>query len=131
MLKELEIEGKVFSGRGEGAIFLELPEVREEIEEKLGFTPYPGTLNLRLPEGERHKRVLLEKTGGTELSLKSNFYTGIVFEGRLIDGVKCGMVIPQTPDYPEDHLEVIASVRLREKFNLEDGDSVKVKILIG
>ncbi|MFW6117725.1 MAG: DUF120 domain-containing protein [Thermoproteota archaeon] len=130
MVKEIEIEGKIFSGRGEGAMFMELPGVREEIEEKLGFTPYPGTLNLRLPEGERHKKVLLEKTGGRELSLKSNFYTGIVFEGRLIGRVKCGIVIPQTPDYPEDHLEVIASVRLRDKFNLEDGDPFKVEILM-
>lgn len=130
-LKALKIKGKVSSGKGEGARFIEFPKVRRQIEEELGFTPYPGTLNLRLAEGELHKRSLLEKAEGKEVSLALGFHAGRVFEASLIEGLPCGVVIPQTPNYPENKIEVIAPIRLRRKLNLEDGDSVKVEIKIG
>ncbi len=47
-LQKIVFKGTVFSGKGEGRKFIELPWVKRQIEEKLGFTPYSGTLNIRL-----------------------------------------------------------------------------------
>ncbi|PIU59668.1 riboflavin kinase, partial [Candidatus Bathyarchaeota archaeon CG07_land_8_20_14_0_80_47_9] len=44
------IKGKISTGKGEGAQFVKLPWVRKQIIQKLGFTPFPGTLNIRLTE---------------------------------------------------------------------------------
>ena len=52
--------GTVFSGEGNGKKFVDLPWVKQQIEEKLGFSPYLGTLNLRLTEKDAEKRSLLE-----------------------------------------------------------------------
>jgi CTP-dependent riboflavin kinase len=46
--KEIVLKGTVFSGRGKGRHFVDLPWARKQFQEKLGFNPYPGTLNLRL-----------------------------------------------------------------------------------
>ncbi|MEM4238834.1 MAG: DUF120 domain-containing protein, partial [Nitrososphaerota archaeon] len=45
---EVVLEGRVFSGMGEGAYYISLPWYRDQIRKKLGFDPYPGTLNVNL-----------------------------------------------------------------------------------
>ncbi|MFW6110655.1 MAG: DUF120 domain-containing protein [Thermoproteota archaeon] len=130
MLEVLKLRGIVFSGKGEGARFLTLPEVRKQIKDKLGVIPYPGTLNIRLTEKDEFKKAALKEAEGKKISLGSGFHTGIVFEARLKNGVQCGIVIPQIPEYPEDVIEVIAPTELREDLKLEDGDLLEIDILI-
>ena len=42
------LEGTVFTGLGEGAYYIGRESYRKQFAEKLGFDPYPGTLNLKL-----------------------------------------------------------------------------------
>ena len=42
------LEGTVFTGLGEGAYYISKEAYRKQFTEKLGFEPYPGTLNLKL-----------------------------------------------------------------------------------
>ena len=53
LLGKIVFKGSVFSGNGEGRKFIELPWVKRQIQEKLGFTPYLGTLNIRLNTRKR------------------------------------------------------------------------------
>ena len=121
----------VFSGKGEGAKFIKLPWVRKQITEKLGFTPHPGTLNIKLTRESLKLRTLLGKTGAIEISPAAGFHRGRCFQAYLINNLKCAVVIPETPDYPRDVIELIAPINLREKLRLRDGDCVEVKILLG
>jgi riboflavin kinase len=129
-LKTLCIKGTVFSGKGEGARFIELPWVKRQIVEKLGFTPYRGTLNIELAKEEFENRALLEKTQAIEISPVKGFSRGRCFKANLMDKLECAIVIPEIPNYPENVMEVIAPTNLREKLQLRDGDSVEVKILM-
>jgi len=130
-LKALCIKGVVFSGKGEGARFTELPWVKKQITEKLGFTPHSGTLNVKLTEDELKNRTLLEKAEAIEILPAKDFSRGRCFKANLMDNLKCAVVIPEVPNYPRDIVEVIAPTNLREKLQLRDGDSVEVKILMG
>lgn len=38
------------------------------------------------------------------------------------------VVMPQVPNYPDDLVEVLAPVNLREALRLKDGDAVEVAI---
>ena len=44
----LQLEGKVVSGMGEGAYYMSLEGYRMQFNDKLGYEPYAGTLNLKL-----------------------------------------------------------------------------------
>ena len=44
----ITLEGTVFTGLGEGAYYILKEPYRRQFIEKLGFDPYPGTLNLKL-----------------------------------------------------------------------------------
>lgn len=130
-MKTSRIKGMVFSGKGEGAKFIKLPWVRKQITEKLGFTPHPGTLNIKLTRESLKLRTLLERTEAIEISPAAGFHRGRCFKAYLINNLKCAVVIPETPDYPRDVIELIAPINLREKLRLRDGDCVEVKILLG
>jgi riboflavin kinase len=122
------VKGKVFSGSGEGAMFIEIPEVKKQITEKLGFIPYPGTLNIKLTEGIADFK-LLKKAMAIEILPAEGFCRGRCFNACFMDTLKCAIVIPEIENYPEAILEVIAPMNLREKFRLKDGDVVVVEIM--
>ena len=50
---ELVFEGIVTSGLGKGVVFMSMDYYKSNVKEKLGFNPYPGTLNLRLDKNVR------------------------------------------------------------------------------
>jgi riboflavin kinase len=119
--------GTVFSGNGEGRKFMSLPWVKQQIQEKLGFTPYSGTLNIRLTRESARQKKLLKKAEKFEVSPEEGYCTGTLIEARM-EGLKCGVLLPQVPNYPQDVLEVIAASNLREHFKLEDGSEVCVTV---
>jgi riboflavin kinase len=121
--------GTVFSGGGNGKKFLEMPWVKRQIEEKLSFTPYLGTLNLRLTGENTQRRSLLETSGGMLVVPQAGYFSGLLFRAT-IDALKCAVVIPIMPNYPSDILEVIAPVYLRERLKLVDGSLVTVSVNI-
>lgn len=128
-MKELELVGKVFSGKGGGQKFVKLPWANRQITAKLGFAPYFGTLNIRLSRDSVAKRRLLEKAVALMVYPTEGYSTGKLFKAT-INTVECGIVIPEVPGYPSDILEIIASVNLREKLQLSDGDEIAVIISI-
>jgi riboflavin kinase len=130
-LKSFYVKGRVFSGKGEGAKFLKLRWVRKQIKEKLGFTPHLGTLNIKLSEEYSDTKDLLKRMKGMAIMPTNGFCRGKCFRAYLMDGVECAIVIPEVEDYPEDLMEIVAPVNLREKLELKDGDTIEVKILLG
>jgi len=70
------------------------------------------------------------KSKGTEILPATGFCHGRFFEAYLKDNLKCAVVIPEVANYPEDIIEIIASVNLRERLQLKDGDDIEIKILL-
>ena len=124
-LKRIELTGTVLSGGGDGKKFLELPWVKQQITETLGFTPYAGTLNLKLTEESIKRRKMLEKAPAKKIRPAEGYYNGTLFRA-FIGILECAIVVPEVPGYPETLLEVIASVNLRKTLQLEDGFEVTV-----
>jgi len=124
---KIELSGRIFSGQGEGRKYLERPWVKREIEEKLGFTPYAGTLNLRLSKESEQQRRVLEKSAFLRVCASEECCSGLIFKAS-IGVLECAVVIPEVEGYPKDVLEVIAWTNLREKLQLRDGDEVTIKV---
>ncbi len=126
-MPKIVFTGIVFSGEGKGKKFVELPWFKRQVEEKLGFSPYLGTLNLRLLGKEVEKRGLLETEGSLTVEPQTGYYSGLLFRAT-IDGLECAVVIPIMPNYPSDVLEVIAPVYLRSSLKVADGSLVAVSV---
>jgi riboflavin kinase len=126
-LKKIKFSGKVFSGRGKGETFLELPWVKRQIKEKLGFTPYHGTLNIKLSEEIAKQRKLLEKAASLKVCPAEGYCHGKIFKAS-VGVLKCAVLLPEVAGYPENVLEIIAPVNLREKLQLADDDEITITV---
>lgn len=128
-MRTLKFEGEVITGEGNGKKYLSFPWVQQQIEEKLGFTPFPGTLNLRLNKNSSSKKEILEKNETTRICPAVGYCVGILFKAK-INNIECAIVIPKIANYPKTTLEIIAPQNLREALNLKDGDKVAVSAQI-
>jgi len=129
LLGKIVFKGSVFSGNGEGRKFIELPWVKRQIQEKLGFTPYLGTLNIRLTQESVLEKNKLEEAEKFEIKPQEGYCTGTLIKAR-IDGLICGVVSPKVPSYPKDELEVVAPWNLRGRLKLADGSEVSVMVIV-
>jgi riboflavin kinase len=127
LVERVTLCGRVFSGEGEGEKFVDLPWVKRQIEAKLGFIPYSGTLNLRLSEESVKRRKLLEKAHSIKVCPAEGYCNGVLIKAS-IGTLECVIVVPEIAGYPMNVLEIIASVNLREKLQLEDGAEVAVSV---
>jgi riboflavin kinase, archaea type len=127
------LEGTVFTGLGEGAYYIGKDYYRKQIVEKLGFEPYPGTLNLKLLS-DYDIKTRLELDAYPAIEVK-----GFQNEDRTFGLVKCypaiigtevkgALVTALRSHYDASVLEIIAPVCLRKALCLKDGNKVKVEV---
>ena len=128
-MARLNLNGEVFTGKGEGKKFVSLPWVERQIREKLGFTPYAGTLNIRLSREGLQQKKLLAKAERLDIEPEKGYCRGILIKAK-ITGLDCGIIVPQVPAYPSDVIEVVAPVFLRQRLRLADGSEVSVSVTV-
>ena len=124
------IKGIVFSGKGEGSEFIRLPWVKKQINEKMNFIPYPGTLNVKLSEEGIRAKKLLRRANAVDIQPVAGFCPGKCYRAWLLDNVECAVVVPEVARYPSNVLEIVAPTSLRDKLNLRDGDEIEIKIAL-
>jgi riboflavin kinase len=130
----ITLEGVIFTGLGEGAYYISKERYTKQFIEKLGFEPYPGTLNLKLTTDYDIKtRLELEAYPAIEIE-------GFKNEDRTFGSVKCypatienrvkgALILALRSHYDASVLEIIAPVFLRKQLKLKDGHKVKVEVL--
>ena len=133
-LRSVVITGEVFTGLGEGAYYVSLNGYRTQIVEKLGFDPYPGTLNLRLTDpSDMYFREVLSHRAGILIKGFSDgkrTYGSVKAFKAKIHGIDAAVLLIERTHYGRDTLEVIAPVNLRRALNLEDGDRVSLEVYL-
>jgi riboflavin kinase, archaea type len=125
--ESLKVSGTVVAGLGESASFLAIPWVNSQVVRILGFSPYCGTLNIDVQDPEIQK-ILKKLCDERILPEKEGFCDGLVCGGTIAGRYPCGVILPLVPGYPENILEVVAPVHLKEALQIEDGDGVEVEL---
>lgn len=128
-LNKITFNGIVISGKGKGKKFLELPWVKKQIQEKLGYTAYPGTLNIKISEKDTAQRKKLNKKTAIQIDPVQGYCFGSIFKA-IIKDIECAVIIPQVKGYPENILEVVAPIYLRETFKLKDNDLILITVYV-
>jgi len=131
--EELNIDGTIVSGIGEGKYYVSRPFYKKQFEDGLGFSPYPGTLNIKLTD---ETDILLRKFLDRYPSfiLKSGTDEGRSFGNvrcykAVIDGkVEGAVIIPLRTHHPPNVVEIISPKNLKNFLKKKDGELVRITI---
>lgn len=124
----MEIKGIVTTGFGKGAYFLGQEFYKSKFNEKCGFIPFPGTLNIIVPEKDL-KNIKKMKDKCKNIIKPDEGFGGVKYiKAVLEDSVTGAIVFPEKTTHEENYLEFIAKSKLRDKLNLKDGDEIKLNI---
>ncbi|MDG6225320.1 MAG: DUF120 domain-containing protein [Candidatus Thermoplasmatota archaeon] len=119
----IKIKGQVASGLGEGAYYLSQKGYIDQIKEKLGFDPYPGTFNVLLSQQDSPVIELLRRGAGIDIGSFTNgdrTFGGCICYKCLIEGHPGAVMIPARTIH-KNTLEIISDVRLRSL--IEEGNA--------
>jgi len=126
----LIFKGRLISGLGEGRYYTEQKGYVNQFKEKLGFIPYPGTLNVEIDYIEKNKLRLLKNHNAIEIQefqTKNRSFGKVKCFNAKINGEKGAIVLPNRSHY-SNVLEFISPIYLRKKLNVEDGDIINIII---
>lgn len=129
---ELAFGGTATVGLGKGAYFVSQKEYKDGFKKKLGFAPFPGTLNVKIDEGDVEKRLTLRESSPI---LVPGFTKGKTTFGKIacykcvVNGLPGAVIFPEMSVHGLSVLEIIAPFNLRKKLSLEDGSRVTIEIV--
>ena len=129
----IELKGTLVSGMGEGAYYMALKGYTKQFKKKIGYVPFPGTLNIKLNE----KKYI-------EAAKQFDSLDGIVIKGfsdgkRTYGWVKCfyasfnksidcQLIKLERTHHEPSIIELISEKNIRTHAKLLDGAKVSIKI---
>lgn len=125
------LEGEVIEGLGEGRYYVNVPGYYHQFVEKLGFRPYPGTLNLKLRPPQIQTRKQLDPLTWIAIdgfSADERTFGNARCLPCTIENHPCAIIVPGRTHYPEDVVEILSPVHLRKVLRIKAGDIIFLKI---
>jgi phosphoglycolate phosphatase len=121
------ISGRLVTGRGEAAGFTQQDWVRRQMIEHAGIDPYPGTINIRLDEAASIAAwATLRAAPSAQITPPSEAYCSAQCIPVRVGGLAAAAIVPDIPNYPDDVVEVIAGISVREQLKLADDHEVSI-----
>ncbi|GAD53336.1 DNA-binding HTH domain in riboflavin kinase / CTP-dependent archaeal riboflavin kinase [Halarchaeum acidiphilum MH1-52-1] len=132
----LALSGHITSGMGEGRHYISLPGYNRQFAERLGYEPFPGTLNVELDEPSRRARSAMESLDGVDIDAWEDddrtYGSATCYPAALETGddtyEPVHIIVPDRTHHDETKVELIAADRLRDELGLSDGDEVTVRV---
>ncbi|MGB9417242.1 MAG: DUF120 domain-containing protein [Acidobacteriaceae bacterium] len=131
--KRLLLRGAVVSGMGNFSYWIE--KLQEHYLRKTGMRFYPGTLNVRLdaPYSLPKQVIRLEASeyGGTVSVNMVPCFIRIPghSEGKAAFLLRTDANEEERGHHPKTIVEIATDVRLRDAFELKDGDGVEIEVV--
>lgn len=126
----IRFTGTVTSGLGEGRYYLSQPGYVIQFTERLGYTPYPGTLNVRLRTEDLARVPSVRQWAGIRIdgfqAAGRTFGGATCYTARLA-GRSCHLIVPDRTSH-QDVVEFVAPEFLRGALKLSDSDPVDVEV---
>lgn len=131
----IELQGTLVSGMGEGAYYMSLKGYTRQFKARIGYVPFPGTLNVKIGKKEQVEALRqLNAIPGAKIDGFSDgkrTYGWVKCFGCTVNGkVACHVIQLERTHHDQSVIELISKVEIRKKMGLENGDKVSVKILL-
>ena len=129
----LELNGSVISGLGEGAYYMSLNGYTKQFKIKIGYVPFPGTLNIKL--NQLQSTQIIQQLDEFHSVMIDPFSDGKrtygwvkCFHTTLNNSIKCELIRLERTHHDSSVIELISKNNLRKTASLKTGSKVTVKI---
>lgn len=129
-MKRETITGELTTGLGKATGFTRLDWARDAFRARLGIDPYPGTVNLVVrADDQRAAWAAVKRRPGIVLPPpRPDWCSSRCYHARIEGRIAAAIVLPEVGSYPEDQIELIAAVAVRQTLDIGDGDTVTIEI---
>ena len=131
----LELEGTLVSGMGEGAYYMGLKGYTKQFKSKIGYVPFPGTLNVRLDQKIHQEAVKhLEALDGIKIKSfsdgKRTYGWVKCFSAKINSSIDCVLILLERTHHDDSIIEIISNLCIRKVGKLKDGSKISITIPI-
>ena len=131
----VNLNGTLVSGMGEGAYYMGLKGYTKQFQSKIGYIPFPGTLNVRLDQKIHQESIKqFETLNGIKIKSfsdgKRTYGWVKCFSAKLNNSINCQLIILERTHHDDSVIELISKVCLRKNAKLKDGSKISIKIEI-
>lgn len=111
--------------------------VQSALKERLGFDAFPATLNVRPKEAQDAQiwqRLRDESAGVPLVPQGSGFCSARLYPIEILgragsERIAAAILFPEVDNYPNDKIEIVAPLRLKEHLGVRDGDQLRWEFL--
>src|SRR3990172_3095379 len=131
----VELKGTLVSGMGEGAYYMSLKGYTKQFKSKIGYIPFPGTLNVRLDKKIHQEAIKqFENLGGIIIESfsdgKRTYGWVKCFHAKINQSINCELIILERTHHDNSIIELISKVCIRKSAKLKNGSQVTITIPI-
>lgn len=130
---EIELNGTLISGMGEGAYYMSLRGYTKQFSSKIGYIPFPGTLNVKLDKKEDIEALRqLNTAEGVKIDGfsdgKRTYGWVKCYHCILNDKIDCELILLERTHHDNSVVELISESDIRKKANLKNGSKITIRI---
>ena len=129
------LKGTLVSGMGEGAYYMSLKGYTKQFKSKIGYIPFPGTLNVKL--GKKEYTEAIRQFEGLEGIHIDGFSDGKrtygwvkCFKAKLNSSFECQLIRLERSHHDTSIIELISKTNLRKTAKLSNGSKATITIPI-
>jgi len=131
----VELKGTLVSGMGEGAYYMSLKGYTKQFKSKIGYIPFPGTLNVRLDK-KIHQETIKQFENLNGITIESfsdgkRTYGWVkCFHAKINQSIDCELIILERTHHDNSIIELISDICIKKSGNLKNGSQVIITIQI-
>ena len=131
----IELQGVIVSGMGEGAYYMSLNGYTKQFKSKIGYIPFPGTLNVKLNQKEYVEAIRqFDDFDGQKINSfsdgKRTYGWVKCFPAKLNKTTNCQLIRLERTHYDNSIIELISENNICKTKKLKIGSQVSIKIMI-
>jgi len=131
----VEIKGTLISGMGEGAYYMGLKGYTKQFKSKIGYVPFPGTLNVKIDQ-KIHQEAIKQFVNLNGINIHSfsdgkRTYGWVkCFPAKINNSIDCNLILLERTHHDNSVVELISKLSLRKSVKLKEGSKISIKIPI-
>lgn len=131
----IDVSGILVAGMGEGKYYMSLKGYTKQFQAKIGYVPFPGTLNVKLDKKEQIES--LRQLTNLEGTLINGFSDGKrtygwvkCFSCKINGKVDAQLILLERTHHDLSTIEIISKTEIRKKLGLKNGSALSIRISI-